>query len=168
MVTITPTLTLVDFQLQDSQSDQSFEYWYGEAISKGMPTWIHGLLQKIIMKLLDESGFKSGSEIELRIDPKARPKPDVIATAGPIELPYPTKALDVVVEILSEDDKILYLFAKCRAYQNWGFKHIYLIDPNDRAVLEWVDGALILRDALVSIPAHRIWSALDEQIDVKQ
>jgi Uma2 family endonuclease len=168
MATIMQTLTYAEFRSQYSQSERGFEYWYGAAMPQGTPTWIHGLLQKIVMKLLDDAGFKSGSEIELRIDAKAHPKPDVIATTGPVELPYPTKALDVVVEILSEDDSMIYLRSKCRAYQKWGFKHIYLIDPNDRAVLEWIDGSLLVRGNFTSVPVDRIWSALDEQIDANR
>src|SRR5437868_3280503 len=165
MATLAGKLTFAEFQLLYNQSDRAYEYWYGEAIPKGMPTWIHGLLQKIVMALLDEAGFKSGSEIELWIDPEAHPKPDVIATKGRIELPYPTQGVDVVLEILSEDDKMPYMRAKCRAYQDWGFAHIFLIDPSDRSVMEWLDGSLLVRDTLMGIPASRIWSALDRQLE---
>jgi Uma2 family endonuclease len=164
MATAAQKLTFAEFQLQYGHSERAFEYWYGEAIPKGMPTWLHGLVQKIVMALLDDAGFKSGSEVELRIDPEAHPKPDVIATKGSIELPYPTKAVDVVVEILSEDDAMHYMRLKCHAYQRWGFQHIYLVDPSDRTVLEWVDGSLIVRDEFVSIPVARIWSALEAQL----
>ncbi len=41
---------------------------------------MHGLLQKIVMQLLDSAGFTSASEVELRIDPGAHPMPDVIAS----------------------------------------------------------------------------------------
>ncbi|HSU59099.1 MAG TPA: Uma2 family endonuclease [Bryobacteraceae bacterium] len=164
MASVARKLTFVDFQRQYGRSDRAYEYWYGEAIIKGMPTWIHGLLQKIIMTLLDEAGYKSGSEVELRIDPEAHPKPDVIATKGRIELPYPTRAVDVVVEVLSEDDTMPYMRAKCRAYRRWGFTHIYLVDPADRSVLEWMEGSLIVRDELATIPVERIWAALDAQI----
>ena len=91
MATVPQKLTFEDFEAQYGQADRTYEFWYGEAIPKGMPTWIHGLLQKIVMQLLEEAGFIAASEVELRIDPRAHPKPDVIATrtklpAGP--LPY--------------------------------------------------------------------------------
>ena len=44
-----------------------------------MPTWVHGLLQKIVMQLLEEAGFIAASKVELRIDLGDHPKPDVIA-----------------------------------------------------------------------------------------
>ena len=164
MATAARKLTFAEFQSLYSKSDRRYEYWFGDAILKGVPTWIHGLLQKIIMALLDETGFVAGAEIELRIDPQAHPRPDVIATRGKVEIPYPTKAVDVVVEILSEDDKMPYVRSKCRAFQEWGFSQVYVVDPSDRSVLEWVDGSLLLRDNMASIPVDRIWSALDREL----
>jgi hypothetical protein len=43
------------------------------------------MLQRIVMELLTEAGYEAGSEVEIRIDPDARPKPDVIASEGEIE-----------------------------------------------------------------------------------
>ncbi|MDQ2840318.1 MAG: hypothetical protein M3Y72_04615 [Acidobacteriota bacterium] len=69
-----------------------------------MPTWVHGLLQHKIMDLLNEAGLISALEVELRIEPDAHPKPDVVATTKLPNGPYPTEGLDVVVEIISEDN----------------------------------------------------------------
>ena len=104
MAAIAERLTFLEFQSQFGHGDRSYEYWHGEAIPKGTPTWVHGLLQGIVIELLRQAGYIAGSEVELRIDPDAHPKPDVIATSGKVEEPYPTTAVNVVVEILSEDD----------------------------------------------------------------
>ncbi len=64
----------------------------------------HGLLQTIVMMLLDEAGYKSGSEVKLKISPAFQPVPDVIATSGQVEMPYPTRPVDVMGEILSPED----------------------------------------------------------------
>ncbi len=164
MATAGEKLTFVQFQSLYGPSDHAYEYWYGEAKPKGMPTWVHGLLQKIIMALLDDAGLVSGSAIELQIDSEARPRPDVIATSGRLELPYPTSGVDVVVEIRSEDDSMPHMRSKCRAYKNWGFFHVYVVDCSHRTVVEWVDGSFIVRDNIVSVPAARIWSALDLEL----
>ncbi len=130
-------------------SDCPYEFWYGEAAPKGMPTWVHGLLQQIVMGLLREHGFIAGSGVELQIDPAARPKPDVLATKTKLAPgPHPTEAMDVVIEILSEDDAYVKVQEKCRSYQAWGFRHICLVVSNDRSVLEWRDGA--------SVPGKRV------------
>ncbi len=162
MATVAEKLTFLEFQAKYERGERSYEYWRGEAVRKGMPTWIHGMLQMIIGQLLIEAGYAVGAEVELRIVPDAHPKPDVIATSGEVEQPYPTKAVDVVVEILSPDDSMAYVLEKCQTYQSWGFKYIYVIHPEQRQVFRWVGTALEISDALTSIAAARIWERLDE------
>lgn len=162
MAALAEKLSFVEFQLKYGHGDRSYEYWHGEAVPKGLPTWVHGLLQRIVMELLTQAGYIAASEVELRIVPDAHPKPDVIATAGEIEEPYPTKAVDVVVEILSEDDPMPYLLEKCQNYHSWGFEYIYVINPESRQVFRWIGTALEVSNTLTSIPSARIWQALDD------
>ena len=164
MAALAGKLTWEEFQSQYGRSERSYEYWYGEAVPKAMPTWIHGLLQVIISNLLLGEGYKAGSEVELRIDSSAYPKPDVIATKGKVELPDPTKALDVVVEILSTDDPMPYVLQKCRAYQHWGFAYIYVVDSESRSLYQWTGRALALTESLTAVPASRIWAELDKAL----
>ncbi|MGA8596943.1 MAG: Uma2 family endonuclease [Bryobacteraceae bacterium] len=164
MAAVAEKLSFLEFQAKYEHGDRSYEYWYGQAMPKGMPTWIHGLLQRIVMELLTEAGYISGSEVELRIIPEAHPKPDVIGTKGEVEDPYPTKAVDVVVEILSKDDSAPYVLEKCQAYRTWGFEYIYVVNPESRQVFRWTGTALELSTTLTSIPATRIWERLDEAL----
>ena len=163
MAAVAENLTLAEFQSRFETGDRSYEYWYGRAIPKGMPTWLHGILQRIVMELLTEAGYEAGSEVELRIDPDARPKPDVIATKGEIEDPYPTKALEVVVEILSADDSAGPVNDKCRAYYVWGFAEIYVVDPKSRIVSRWTGNCLEETEHLTNMPASEIWRRLDRR-----
>jgi Uma2 family endonuclease len=160
-------VTYAEFRSNYERGDRSFEYWKGEAIPKGMPTWIHGLLQAIVVQLLGEAGYVAASEVELRIVEDAHPKPDVIATSGAIEQPYPTEAVDVVVEILSEDDTMPYVLEKCEAYDAWGFKFIYIINPERRQLFRWTGLGLEISSELTSIPAKRIWEHLDQALRKK-
>jgi len=162
MAALADKLTFVDFQSKYEYGDRSYEYWRGKALPKGMPTWIHGLLQRIVMELLTQAGYIAASAVELRIEPDAHPKPDVIATSGEVELPYPTKALDVVVEILSEDDPIAYVLEKCQAYGSWGFEYVYVVNPQSRQLFRWTGTALELSNLLTSVPAAQMWERLDE------
>ncbi len=157
-------LTFAQFRSKYECGDRSYEYWHGEAIQRGMPTWVHGLLQRIMMELLTEAGYIAASEVELRIAPDAHPKPDVIATSGDIGELYPTKAVDVVVEILSDDDPMAYVLEKCQAYQSWGFHYTYVVNPERRQLFRWTGMALELSNELTSIPANRIWEKLDEAV----
>jgi Uma2 family endonuclease len=161
MAAVADKLSFVEFQAKFGQDDKSYEYWHGEAVRKGMPTSAHGLLIRIVMELLKEAGYNAGTEVELRIVPEARPKPDVIATASKLERPYPTKAVDVVVEVLSEDDAMAYVLDKCQAYQSWGFRYIYVVNAGQRQLLRWTEAGLEITGELTSIPASRIWELLD-------
>ena len=97
-----------------------YEFWYGEAIPRSMHTVVHGVLQKIIMQLLDCNGFTSASEVEVRIDPAAHPLPDVIASRTKLPPgPYLIQATEIVVEIISANDAYVALREKCRSYQAW-------------------------------------------------
>jgi Uma2 family endonuclease len=160
MASVTAKLTVEQFQDQFGRSERAYEFWYGEAIPKSMPTWVHGLLQAIILQLLKEAGFHAASEVELRIDPDAHPRPDVIASKSKPRGAYPTQAADIVVEIVSEDEPFPHLKDKCRKYRAWGFGHVYVVDPSDRTVSEW-RGALVETDHLAGIAAGRIWEELD-------
>jgi Uma2 family endonuclease len=93
MATASDRLSLAEFQLKYGHSDRAYEYWRGEAIPKGMPTWIHGFLQGLLLRLLDGAGYRAGGDVELRIAPDAHPRPDVIATKGKMEIPYQRKRL---------------------------------------------------------------------------
>ncbi|HEX4167935.1 MAG TPA: Uma2 family endonuclease [Bryobacteraceae bacterium] len=168
MAAVAEKLTFSEFQSKYKRDERSYEYWYGEAVPKAMPTWIHGLLQVIIAGLLNEAGYEAGSEVELRIVPGAHPKPDVIATRDAVEETYPTKAVEVVVEILSEDDPALYVLEKCQAYQTWGFAYIYVVNPESRQVLRWTSAGLEISNELTSIPVTQIWERLDHALRKKQ
>ena len=166
MATVTQKLTFEEFQLQYGRGDRVYEFWYGEARPKGVPTWVHGLLQRIVLQLLTEAGFESAPEVELRIEFGAHPRPDVIATkTQALTDAYPTQGLDVVVEIISEDDTFPNVREHCRKYQEWGFGKIYLVDPSDRSVSEWQAGATLPARDLTGIPVERIWKELDRALE---
>lgn len=162
MAAVADKLSFLEFQAKYGRDDTSYEYWYGEAVRKGMATWLHGKLIQILMNLLEEAGYIAGTEVELRIIPQAHPKPDVIATSGKMEEPYPTKAVDVVVEVLSQDDAMSYVLEKCHAYQAWGFQYIYVVNGRRRELLRWTGKGLEISNELTSIAASRIWELLDK------
>jgi Uma2 family endonuclease len=165
VATVLHTLTVAEFEAQFGYEKPSYEFWYGEAIQKSMPTWIHGLLQRIIMELLCEAGYKAGAEVKLKIDAEFQPVPDVIATRGRIERPYPTKPVEIVVEILSDDDPMSRLLTKCRSYEAWGFEEIYVVDPTNRLVFRWFEHRLEEVDFIAGQPAAPIWIALDKEME---
>ena len=47
-------------------AEAGWEYWFGEAVKKPVPTWSHGILQIVLANLLFESGYYAGAEIDLK------------------------------------------------------------------------------------------------------
>jgi hypothetical protein len=90
MASVAGRLSLAEFEAQYGDSDRAYEYWFGEAIPKSVHTWMHGFLQALISRLLVETGYIPATEVDLHITDDARPRPDVIASRGPIDENYPT------------------------------------------------------------------------------
>jgi Uma2 family endonuclease len=160
---VSRTPTVAEFEAQYAREKPYYEFWYGEAIQKSLPTSTHGLVQGILINLLRETGYRAASEVELRIDLDFHPIPDVIASMTRLETPYPTKAIEVVIEIVSSDDPMSWILAKCRAYQAWGFQQIYVVDPSARLVIRWLEHQLEEVDFIANHPALRVWSELDKE-----
>ena len=167
MATVTPSLTLEEFRARFGQQKPGFEYWFGKPIQKTTPTWLHAVLQGIIREALRRAGYKSGSEVELRIDPQWEPVPDVIATLKPIQ-DYPTEPVEIVVEIHSPDDKLVHLIRKCRQYERIGTERTFVLDPVDKLAWQWKSGSLesitqMLLPNGAAVVLEEIWRQLDEQ-----
>jgi Uma2 family endonuclease len=112
------------------------EYWFGEVVRKAVPTWLHALLQGLLVELFVRAGYAAGSELELRIDPDWEPRPDVVASLT-IEEPYPTKPVAIVAEVLSPDDRMDALFEKCAHYARIGIRQILVFNPRTHTAWEW-------------------------------
>ncbi len=171
MATATHSLTLEEFRTRYAQEKPYYEYWFGEAIQKSVPTIPHGVLQPILVAMFAAAGYRSGSEIELRIDPDWQPKPDVIAWHSPIRQSYPTAPVDIVAEILSPDDAMALVFEKCRQYQRIGIAQIFVFDPEARVAWEWsaATGNLERISSVglgngQSIPLITLWQNLDQAL----
>jgi len=162
-------VTIEQFDQQYGQQKPYFEYWFGQPVQKAMPTWIHSMLQKIIMRFLDDAGYESAAELKLKISADFQPLPDVSAVRpGQVEVPYPTRPVEVVVEILSPDDQFSQILTKCQFYGEIGIPYVYVVDPETRQVWSWRrDEAPIPVESLASVPVSAIWSELDRRISQK-
>ncbi len=130
-------LTLEEFERQYGGLKPYYEYWFGSAVQKSMPTFQHALLQKILVRLLDQLGYVAAPELTLKIGREFQPVPDVVALRRPIDQPYPTKPVEIVVEILSPEDAFPKVMKKARLYAEMGIKHIWVIDPIEREGWQW-------------------------------
>ena len=125
-------LSLERFEQLYRDKKPNYEYWFGEAIQKSMPTSLHSFLQFAITNLLRQRGWKAGPEIRLKVSKVANPVPDVVASMSRLENPYPTGGVDLCVEILSPGDKIREVFRKGAPYIDWGISNVWIIDPGKR------------------------------------
>jgi Uma2 family endonuclease len=162
-------LSIEEFHARYDGEKPYYEYWNGEAVRKSMPTRIHSLIQKILLRLLDGIGYDSGPEVTLKLDPSYEPIPDVIAADGAIGDPYPTSPFDVVIEILSPDDSFSRVLRKCRLYEQWGISQIVVIDPAERLVWRFENGAaqetdVIARRGDAAISAQTLWDEVDRAL----
>jgi Uma2 family endonuclease len=169
MATASKTLfTLEEFE-QRYGSEPGWEYWFKEAVRKPTPTWYHGILQIVLANLLFEAGYFSAGEVDLKIDPRWQPRPDVLA-ASAMDGRYPTKPVDLVIEILS-DDQFRYVQDKCRHYERIGIQGIYVADPEQRRLWQWkpekaslepIEG-IVLPNGL-SVTGTVIWAEFERRI----
>ncbi len=154
---VVENLTLAEYESQYGKSMHPYEYWYGRAIPKAKSSWQQGVLLGVLMDLLREAGYETAWKKELRIDPDARPRPEMIGSKSEIETPHPTKAVDVVVEIPSHEDSRSYIAEKCAKYAEWGFSEIYMVDPkNGTMIYRWNGNALAEIDNFRNTPKSEI------------
>jgi Uma2 family endonuclease len=159
-------LSVEEFHARYDGEKPYFEYWDGEAVQKSMPTWLHGLIQGILVQLLKAVGYQAGSEITLKLNPSYEPIPDVIAIEGGIGSPYPVDPFEVVIEILSPQDPFSRVLQKCHLYKSWGIRQIIVVDPQERAVWSFENGSLKETDTIARrgdrvIMATELWTEVD-------
>jgi len=129
-------LSLDEFRERYAEEKPYYEYWFGVAVQKSVPTILHVLLVKILLFALDQAGYESGPELEVRIDPNWQPKADVAAWTE-MSGSYPVKPFEVVVEVLSPEDRMQRVIFKCRQYERIGIQSIFVMDPEFHDAWEW-------------------------------
>ncbi len=132
MATAPTYLSLEEFEHQYTSAKPYYEYWFGEAIQKSMPTVLHGVFQAVLCLLLRQRGFRVATEVRLKLSAVAQPIPDVIADRRRLDQPYPKAPFDLCIEILSPRDDLHKTFQKAAHYLDWGIRYAWIIDPDTR------------------------------------
>ena len=92
--------------------------------------------------------------------------PDVVA-APVLQNPYPTEPVLLCCEILSPEDRLGTMLAKCEEYHAWGVPYCWVIDPVKRTAWEYhasaepvrASGALRAGEYLVGL--DELFSAIE-------
>ena len=165
MVMSTTTLIPVDEYLRNSEKPNC-EYRDGVLYPKSMPTLFHSLLEYMLVVMLRKLGLQAVSEVTVRLSPTKFLAPDV--TAAPVlQGPYPTEPVLLCCEILSPEDRLGAMLAKCDEYHVWGVPYCWVIDPIKRTAWEYHSGEEplrvtgTLRAGEHSIDLEELFSALD-------
>ena len=133
MESMSPTITLisVDEYLRLS-CKPNCEYRDGVITQKAMPTYEHSQVQSQVDTLIrtNFSQFRAGPEQTVRLSERRYLIPDVaVQRTDRIQKPYPTEPIHLCVEILSPDDRLSEVIAKCEEYLAWGVPMVWIIDP---------------------------------------
>ena len=142
------------------------EYRDGVVSPKAMPTKYHSIIQRVLIALLQNQGVEAYPELTVRISPTKYLVPDV-SVAGEFPGPYPTEPVLLCCEILSPEDRLGTMFAKCEEYHAWGVPFCWVIDPVKRTAWEYHSDAdpvpvtTALRAGELSANLQELFSALD-------
>jgi Uma2 family endonuclease len=142
------------------------EYREGALFRKPLPTKSHGVLEFLLVAMLRKQGLDAVAEVTVRLSPTRYLVPDVIA-APLLQSPYPTEPVLLCCEILSPEDRIGTMFAKCEEYHSWGVSFCWVIDPVKRTAWEYHSAAEpkrasgMLRAGDYAVSLKELFSALD-------
>ncbi len=141
------------------------EYIDGVLRPKAMPTTLHAQVQFSLQILLRRQGVEALAEVNVRLSPTKYLIPDVIA-APEIQGPYPTEPVLLCVEILSPEDRVGAMLAKCEEYHAWGVPFCWVIDPEKQIAWqnprggepERVDRGGTITAGDLSVPLNELFS----------
>ena len=130
------TLVSVEEYLANPGTPES-EYLDGALRRRSMPTLLHSIIQTILVALLRRQGVRAFAEVSIRPAPNRFLIPDVIAGRNIGDDPYPTVPVTLCIEVLSPDDRLSAMFAKCEEFHEWGTPYCWVIDPVRRSAWEY-------------------------------
>jgi Uma2 family endonuclease len=115
------------------------EYVDGVLHPKPMPTKLHALAQYMLLVLLRRQGIEALPELTVRISATKYLIPDV-AAAPALQSPYPTEPGLLCAEVISPEDRIGAMLAKCEQYHAWGVPFCWIVDPEKQTAWEYHSG----------------------------
>jgi Uma2 family endonuclease len=116
------------------------EYVNGRLVERHVGEYFHSMLQGLIVgELLKRRArsFRVFTEQRVRIGAEPRYRiPDICVKALPHRADPILEKSDLVVEILSPDDRPAEVLRKIADYLQAGVPHIWIVDPYQRTVME--------------------------------
>jgi len=120
--------------------EPDMEYVNGQLVERNGGEYFHSVLQGLIVgELLKRRarGFRVFPEQRVRISAEPRYRiPDICVKALPHRADPILEKPDLVIEILSPDDRTAEVLRKIADYLQAGIPHIWIVDPYQRTVME--------------------------------
>ena len=169
---ITSTAVPVEEYLRTTY-DPDMEYVDGQLVERHVGEYDHSGLQTLLVIELGtrrrERRFRVFTEQRVRVSDEPRYRiPDVCVKALPHEKTPVLVRPDVVIEIVSPDDKPLEIAEKIGDYQAAGIPYIWIADPYERTLIE-ADHAGIRRPSTLTLVAPLVgevdFGLLFQQLD---
>ena len=155
----TKTLMSVEEYLHTTFDGADREYLDGEVVERNMGNKSHGRVQARFINcfMIREEGTRlfTVPELRHRITASRYRIPDVAVFEGEPAGEVPSTPPLVAIEILSPDDRVGYVIPKLEEYRQWGVRHIWLADPDNRKLFTYGDAGLHEVTEL-SLPEHAI------------
>ncbi len=146
----------VEEYLRTSYDDRPTpDYLDGEIRERGMPTpghsWAQGNLLGLLHRLRDEHPVFAYPELHLRVTATRYRVADLAVFLGNKPENATNEPPNIVIEILSPDDRMSHVIDKFDEYVAWGVGHIWLADPQGKR-LHVYDGRDLRRVDFWEIP----------------
>jgi Uma2 family endonuclease len=112
------------------------EYRDGEIEERSVPDYKHGAAQASLAAFFRRERarrFYPATETRLELSPDRYVIPDVAVfyPVPPTER-FPSSPPLIVIEVLSDDDRMSQVREKLAEYRVWGVPHVWLVDPRTR------------------------------------
>ena len=135
---VTEKFTRERFRGLYADQKPNWELIDGVPEQKALGSKRHSYLQWILAQMLNELGFRPGTELTVEVSETWEPVPDVAGMLGPeTSGVYQNSPPAVVIEILSPSDRFTLLDKKCRRYAEWGVPDILVFDPVENSAWCW-------------------------------
>jgi Uma2 family endonuclease len=144
--------------------DPDMEYVGGQLVERHVGEYFQSLLQILLGSTLNagarERHYRVFSEQRVRVSDEPRYRiPDLCVKALPHKITPVLTAPDLVIEILSPDDKASDTLVKIADYVQAGIPYIWIVDPYKRTLLE------VARDGVLRPAGPRLSTPLTGEVD---
>ena len=124
--------------------DPDMEYVDGILVDRNVGDWLHSLIQRNLILALSQKYPHIYAMPELRSQTQSTRYrlPDVCVLLAPPKTKYLLDAAFLVIEILSEDDRMTKMMEKLEEYNHKGMPNIWVIDPRLQTMSVYSTGDL--------------------------